>query len=511
MELRPGHRIDRYELVVPIADGGMGSVWLARMKRTPDFERFFALKTVLPHYAKDAGFRKMFLDETRIAAAISHANVASIIDVGEESGRLYMVMEWVDGDSLHMLTTTVETAGSHVPPSIGLRVVADACSGLHAVHEARDRSGTLLEIVHRDVSPHNILISTQGQAKLIDFGVARARDRLADTTSEGSLKGKVRYMSPEYAEGVKIDRRSDIWGIGAVLYRLIEGRSPIDAENNFAVLKLLLDRTAPTPMSDNVPAPLEAVIMKCLKVDPAERFATAEQVQRALERAIVETSLSATTADVAEYMTTQLGHLATRRRTTIEATLAHLEKAPFGLLDETPAPLSGRTGQPGQTPPSNAARTASTVDGAIVVTGLTAAAVTEATVLLADSPRGIRYRRMLGVRRAMQGVAAAGAVLAVAAYAMRYTARGDAPRQPSVQPAPPTVTPGPTVPVASDTAIPATEPAPQPAPTGTGSSVAAQVEVAPSASASSRKRAPSATTTAKGAAKPVSDVFDERR
>ena len=344
MELRPGHRIDRYELVAPLARGGMGAVWLARVQRMPGFEKFFAVKTVLPQYAADPAFRKMFIDEARIACAINHPNVAAIIDVGEEAGMLFTVMEWVDGDSLDALKRTVEAEGGRIPHGIVLRLMSDACGGLHAAHEARDRSGKLLEIVHRDISPHNILIDPQGAAMLIDFGIALARDRVAETTSSG-LKGKVRYMSPEQAEGgTDIDRRADVWAVGAVMYRLIEGHAPYEGASELSVLRSLFTESSPDPMRANLPAPLAAVIMKCLSRDRSARYESAGELQRALEIAMRDANVMTTSADVAAYAKTRLAKRVSTRRAKIGAILSQLDNR--AIPPREPPPREPSLGDP---------------------------------------------------------------------------------------------------------------------------------------------------------------------
>jgi serine/threonine-protein kinase len=340
MDLQPGRRIDRYELVVPIAKGGMGEVWLARTQRMPGFEKFFAIKTVLPELATDAAFRQMFLDEARIACAINHSNVATIVDVGEEAGTLFMVMEWVDGHSLHAMALALEPTGEPIPPGILLRIAADACGGLHAVHEARDRSGKALEIVHRDISPHNVLVDPQGQAKLIDFGVAKARNRMSETTNSGTLKGKVRYMAPEQAAAVPLDRRADIWALGAVLYRLIEGRAPLEGETDLAVVKRLLASAEPEPMRSDMPVPVVAAILKCLCPDRDERFATALELRGALEIAMRDANMTTTTADVAAFVAGRFREQTIVRHAKVTATLAVLDQKPSTVPPPPPSPLA---------------------------------------------------------------------------------------------------------------------------------------------------------------------------
>jgi hypothetical protein len=318
----------------------MGEVWLARVRRKGGFERFFALKVVLSHLAEDDKFRQMFLDEARIASLVAHPNVASIVDTGEEAGTLYLAMEWVDGDSLQLLHRVLRKAGESIPLGIVLRVVADACAGLHAVHEVRDRSGKLLDIVHRDMSPTNVLVGAQGSAKLIDFGVAKAHDRIGATTG-GDLKGKARYMAPEQANGQEVDRRADIWAVGAVLYFLLEGKAPFDAENDIAVLKLMLEGKAPRRPQADAPSRVIDIVMRCLSTNRADRFATAAQLQSAIEQAMRDTHLLTSVADVAAFAGSKLREHTIARKARIEATLLEIER---GGLGETPAPLTAQGG-----------------------------------------------------------------------------------------------------------------------------------------------------------------------
>jgi serine/threonine-protein kinase len=171
--LRPGYRLDRYELLCPIASGGMATVWLARLRGKRGFEKLFAVKTIRTELVDDTRFQEMFLDEARIASGIQHPNVAQILDLGEQENVLYLVMEWVDGESLTKIRKLVAKRGAVLPVGVALRVLSDACAGLHAAHELKDDDGEPLGIVHRDVSPQNILVATSGVVKLIDFGIAR--------------------------------------------------------------------------------------------------------------------------------------------------------------------------------------------------------------------------------------------------------------------------------------------------------------------------------------------------
>ena len=319
--LEPGHRLDRYELLCPIAQGGMASVWLARQHGKHGFEKLVAVKTILPLYAQDLRFQQMFLDEARIASGIQHPNVAQILDLGEENDVLYIAMEWVDGDSLSKLFRAAEKVGQRLPVSIVCRIVSDACAGLHAAHELHDKDGELLNVVHRDVSPQNILVSTKGQAKLIDFGIAKARDRVAGDTSTGLLKGKILYMAPEQALGRPVDRRADVWAVGAVLYHMLAGVPPYEGANQLATLHLLTQDGAPPPLPTHVPAQVVEVVQRALTKDHARRLDTAEELQRMLEWAMNASGQTAIQADVSAFVNKQLVDRVEARRKAMDLAL----------------------------------------------------------------------------------------------------------------------------------------------------------------------------------------------
>ncbi len=328
--LEPGYRLDRYELLCPIAEGGMASVWVARLQGKHGFEKLFAIKTILPQYSSDPRFQQMFLDEARIASGIEHSNVAQILDLGEQHDVLYIVMEFVDGDSLSKLHRAVERAKKErgrasdagiSPMGVWLRLMADTCGGLHAAHELADTSGVPLGVVHRDVSPQNILINTKGVAKLIDFGVAKARHRLVGETNSGNLKGKIQYMAPEQALGRQVDRRTDVWAIGAILYQLFSGRPPYEADNQLATLHLLASGRPPVPLGPEVPKPVAAIIRNALSHDPRQRYNTAADMQVAIESAMVEAGLQTTTQDVASFASALLIDRTAARRDALELAL----------------------------------------------------------------------------------------------------------------------------------------------------------------------------------------------
>jgi serine/threonine-protein kinase len=313
--LAPGYYLDRYELLCPIADGGMASVWVARLQGKHGFEKLFAIKTILPQHAADARFQQMFLDEARVASRVEHVNVAQILDLGEQHDILYIVMEWVDGESLSRLYRTAKKKNVAMPQGVLLRILADACGGLHAAHELAGPDGKLLNVVHRDVTPQNILVSSQGVARLIDFGIAKARDRLAEDTNAGMLKGKLHYMAPEQATGGDVDRRSDVFGIGTVLYRMLAHKPAFEAASPQLLLQRYQTKQPPPPLPSSVHPAVARLVMRALALDPRDRFATAAELQTAIEGAMVQAKITSTTHDVARFAKEHLAdHLKERRQ-----------------------------------------------------------------------------------------------------------------------------------------------------------------------------------------------------
>jgi len=321
-QLQPGHRLDRYELLCPLAYGGMASVWLARFGGRKGFERLVVVKMILPQYSQDPRFQEMFLDEARIASRIEHGNVARILDVGEHDESTFIVMEWVDGDSLSKVVRAAEQKKQRIPAGIALRICADAAAGLHAAHGLRERDGTHLGVVHRDVSPQNILISNAGSTVLIDFGVAKARDRVSQDTSAGQLKGKIRYMAPEQALGRAVDHRADVWALGAILYELFAGVAPYDGPNEVATLHKLTSGHGYPPLPRDVPDAVCAVIDRALSYDPDGRFATALELNLALESCLLEIGEPTTPAVVAHYTGLLLSDRKEARRRAVDTALA---------------------------------------------------------------------------------------------------------------------------------------------------------------------------------------------
>ena len=354
--LEPGSRLDRYELLCPIAHGGMALVWLARMVGKHGFEKLVAIKTILPEYAADPRFQQMFLDEARIASGIEHVNVAHILDLGEQHDILYIVMEWVDGDSLSKLHRAVERRGERIPLGILLRVMADACGGLHAAHDLTDKTGRALGVVHRDVSPQNILVSSKGNAKLIDFGIAKALVRISGETNAGLLKGKIQYMAPEQAMGRPLDRRADVWAVGACLYYLLAGVPPFDGENQLATLHMLTGGNPPPPLPASVPEPVRDLVFRALAFDPSHRTASASDLQRQLEQAMLACGAYTMTNDVAAFVARELGDRAEARKHAIDVALN--AAATRAQINTSIMSTTSSTSDSGNGTPSHAGRAA---------------------------------------------------------------------------------------------------------------------------------------------------------
>jgi serine/threonine protein kinase len=354
----------------------MASVWVARLRGKRGFEKLVAIKTILPKFAQDPRFERMFLDEAGLAARIEHANVAQVLDLGEEHEVLYLAMELVEGDSLSKLLRVVQKKDIPIPTGIILRILADTCGGLHAAHELRDKDGELLNVVHRDVSPQNILVSMRGVAKLIDFGIAKARDRASEDTSDGMLKGKIHYMAPEQALGKHVDRRADVWAVGAILYSLLAGKPPFEGENHVATLHMLGAGRPPLPLPPSVHPAVSAIARRSLMHAPDERFATAAEMQAAIEMAMVTADLVTTTSDVAAFVQEHMAERAKKRKEGMDLALsAASQRAKIaGMLERAGADSS--TGQVGVPYPSGSGEVPA-VDGsyATVMLGTPAGAI----------------------------------------------------------------------------------------------------------------------------------------
>jgi serine/threonine protein kinase len=277
----------RYETLRAIASGGMATVHLGRAVGVGGFERLVAIKIMHPHIAEEPEFVSMFLDEARLAARIRHPNVVATIDVQEsETDGLFLVMEYIEGPSLKSLRQGVWSEGEQVPLAIVLRIMVDVLSGLHAAHTLKGEEGEPLNLVHRDVSPANVLIGADGISRITDFGVARAETRLS-STREGKLKGKIPYMPPEQLMAEPVDHRCDVYAAGVVLWENLIGRRLFKAPSEGALLQMILDGPSETPSKFNpeVPSSIDEICQRAVSREPAERFASTADFAEALEEA----------------------------------------------------------------------------------------------------------------------------------------------------------------------------------------------------------------------------------
>jgi hypothetical protein len=286
--------IGRYALYDEIAAGGMATVHLGRLLGPVGFSRTVAIKRLHPQFAKDPEFVAMFLDEARLAARIRHPNVVPTLDVVALEHELFLVMDYVQGESLARMVRLSRKADAAPPLQIVTTVMAGVLHGLHAAHEAKTEQGEALSIVHRDVSPQNVLVGIDGVPRVLDFGVAKAAHR-AQTTREGQLKGKIAYMPPEQIRSERIDRRCDVYAAAAVLWEAVTRKRLFQADSEPALLAMVLFGEAPSPRTivPDLPEELERIIMRGLQRDQDKRYATAREMALELETCLPVASASA--------------------------------------------------------------------------------------------------------------------------------------------------------------------------------------------------------------------------
>ena len=322
-EPAPGTRLGRYQLMLPIAQGGMARVWAARLDGAAGFQKLVAVKTILPALAHNPEVLRMFWDEARIAASIHHANVCQVLELGEENAMPFIAMEWVDGVSLMRLLRQEDTSVM-VPLSDTLAafVAAEVCAGLQAAHSLRSEDGHAMCVVHRDVTPHNILITVDGTVKVADFGIAKAAGQ-SHATKTGEVKGKIAYMAPEQVGGEAIDGRCDLFGLGCTLYEAVTGVGPFRTDNDARTIVriMTLDPAPPSLHRPGLSPALEAIILRALAKDPSRRFSSAEEMRHALLLFLREVGMP-TTADLRNVIVQRCGADLERRRTGIRRALA---------------------------------------------------------------------------------------------------------------------------------------------------------------------------------------------
>jgi eukaryotic-like serine/threonine-protein kinase len=439
-DLKRGSRLGDCELLLRIGRGGMATVWVAKQHaKNPDDERLVAIKAILPELSPDQEFVKMFLDEGRLVRSIKHPNVVQVYDVSSQDGIVYLAMEWVEGDSLH---TLIAEAGRRrpIPAEMAVRIVADAANGLAAAHALKGPDGQSLGVVHRDVSPHNILIGTDGTVRLVDFGVAKAMGRISDVTVAGQLKGKFGYMSPEQARAKTVDQRSDIFSLGTVLFELTTGRRLFRGEHDAETLKLVTSGEIPKPTSvdPKYPPELEVIVLKALQRDPRKRYQSANALREDLEAYLKSRRIVVARAGIAALLKRVLGPRIEERRDALRSALAGGPGGPVAAnLISADAAFAGVTGS-GPSMPSGVSgtgasgisikgagaageRISGTPSGVDRVSGTPSSrsgpSLVGAAATRHSTPTGVGSRWRSVVRYAILGAALVG--LAVAGFALR--------------------------------------------------------------------------------------------
>ncbi|MBI5536111.1 MAG: serine/threonine protein kinase [Deltaproteobacteria bacterium] len=300
--------LGRYRVVDEIGVGGMASVHLARMDGAGGFQKWVAIKKIHPHLIEDEQFINMFLDEARIAARISHPNVAQVFDLGKHENTYWIAMEYLHGEPLREVMRYAEEIGQPMAPELAARVIADAAEGLHAAHELRGKGGETLNLVHRDVTPHNLFLTYDGMVKVVDFGIAKVSGRLSSTRA-GTLKGKLAYMSPEQVRGSEIDRRTDIFALGVVLWELTVGSRLFRMESDLETLEKVQACIVPPPSTvrQDYPVELESIVMRALQKRADQRYQSARELSRALQQYLMRSGNFIGHEEVAAYVTQIFG------------------------------------------------------------------------------------------------------------------------------------------------------------------------------------------------------------
>jgi serine/threonine protein kinase len=365
-----GERLDRFELVAELASGGMATVYLARLVGVAGFKRFVAIKRLHPHLAKEREFVQMFLDEARLAARLHHPNVVPILEIGTQGAeQYYLVMEYIEGDTVGHLMARAQNVNRKIPVPIVIRIMLDTLTGLHAAHELTDDDGMHLEIVHRDVSPQNILVGIDGVARITDFGVAKAQARLASATQGGQLKGKLAYMSPEQVRGnMTVDRRADVFAAGIVTWELLTAERLFKADGEAETLFKVVAAEVPPirQFEPGVPPEVEVVVRRALSAHPSDRFSSTADFAEALEQAARTYGLVATVRQTAAFVNEMIGLDISQQRDIVRAWIGRSDVSKSGVaraLQDQAQPQQPQQPQPApQAAPAPAAELSSLVD-----------------------------------------------------------------------------------------------------------------------------------------------------
>ena len=406
--------IGRYEIVGILGRGGMATVYLGRIAGEARFSRLFAIKVLHPHLADDEGFVSMLLDEAQIAARIHHPNVVPIVDLGSHGDLRYVVLEYVEGCSLSALLAKYRDAR---PPRLVAAVVLDSLAGLHAAHMLTDDDGEPMNLVHRDVSPQNVLVGADGGARISDFGVAKAESR-ASATRPGEVKGKISFLSPEQILGMEIDRRSDIFSAGTLLWTALTGRKLFLGTSDAATMRNILDMDIPPPSTVGLmPSPaFDEVCLRALERDREKRWASAADMEDALRKAALDSGQLGSRREVGDWASAAFGDELSVRRAAIRAATTRGHRS---IESDSHPVTSGLRMIPGVGPTSESELDVSHGSSAPTATFLPAAHATTQV-----SAQGIPHRSSGSGRRRTPLAAAALACLAVLGVAYILSNRG---------------------------------------------------------------------------------------
>ena len=315
----PGGKLGRYVLIAPLASGGMAEIWLARQPGLHGFEKIVVIKRMIGALQDDPDHVEMFLSEARLAAALSHRHVVQIYELGEDQGSFFIVMEFIEGESLARVYKTSRQLKMPLPVPMAVQLIAWAAEGLHYAHTLTDGSGNTRGIIHRDVSPQNLLVTADGSIKLVDFGIAKVA---SEETSSGKLKGKIAYMPPEQARAEQLDPRADIFALGVVLFELLTNSRLFGKMDDLEILNHLISEQPYPRCSErnaSIPPELDALVAKAMAPRRDDRFATAREFQTALEDWLSATGQRAASADIADYLNKLFPQRNAERRALLEA------------------------------------------------------------------------------------------------------------------------------------------------------------------------------------------------
>jgi eukaryotic-like serine/threonine-protein kinase len=299
----------RYRVVERLASGGMAEVYLAESAGIEGFKKNVAIKRVLPHLSEKKRFIAMFLDEARLSANLTHSNVAQVFDIGVGDNAYFIVMEYVDGADLKVVIESLKLSGKTLPVEAAVFIAAKICEGLSYAHELTTGDGAPLHVVHRDMSPPNVLITKYGEVKIVDFGLAKATSQL-EKSEAGIIKGKFSYLSPEAALGEEVDHRTDIFAVGIILWEMIAGRRLFLGDTDFQTVKLVQQAKIPELSKEDptVPPELDKILAKALARDPAARYESARELGIELTRFLYSRGNPVSSYDIADFVRTAMKH-----------------------------------------------------------------------------------------------------------------------------------------------------------------------------------------------------------